>query len=236
MAIALVTVLLVTACGGDGGGTTTTAGGQVTTTSPGTDTTEPSETTQASGETTTTTAAATESGLADIARDALPRPEAEAHEFSTEDAFGFEVDLPVAWTDRENGIWTWFDETDVGRWVMGSTHIPSWETTWTVPGAFVSASSRPEMLQRSQDEFLFLPWLNPDECGEVQRFEYEDERFVGAWDLYDDCEGMVFVVFGFTATDGSHVLYAQITVETDADYEVLDRIVQSFTLNGSLEP
>jgi hypothetical protein len=210
--------LIVSACGGDGGATTTTAAAAPTTTAAGTDTTAPT------------------GSLAETARGVAPRPAGDPHEYSLENAFGFEVDLPTAWTDRENGIWTWFDDSEVGRWVGGSTHIPTWETEWDLAGAFVAASSMQSVLDFSIDELLFLPWMDPDDCASVQRFDYVDERFTGAWDLYDDCEGSVFVVLGFTAADGSHVMYAQVTVVTDADYDVLDQIVSSFEINGSLEP
>jgi len=232
--MAVLLLALATACGDDGGGATTTGAAAPTTTAASTETSAPTDTTEASGDTTST---ATPAGsLAEIARGVVPRPAADAHEYSLENAFGFEVNLPTVWTDRDNGIWTWFDDADVGRWVMGSTHIPSWETEWGVPGVFVAASSLQSMLDFSIDELLFLPWMDPDDCASTQRFDYDDGRFNGAWDLYDDCEGSVFVVLGFTAADGSHVLYAQVTVETDADYEVLDQIVSSFQVNGSLEP
>lgn len=255
----LLTLLALPACGDDGGSILTTTPG----TSAVTTTTALSSTTTAPGVTTTVPkpeddrvdglalAGGFNAGSTPVT---VPPDDATTTGYSdyvtiTDDSGILKVDVPVEWDEVNGSPWTenifGLDGTDgIGVALSASSDRQAWIDTWGTPGVFFGAT---DQLTGTIDDVLDAYGYIADQCTYDARYAYDDGTYTGSYDWWTDCGGVgtVYVVIAARPAGGEFTAVVEITMVSEADLEVADKIVGSYyvvdptgssTGGGALDP
>lgn len=226
MMIPMVALLLIVAACGDDDGTTIDFGSSTTTTTAAPSTTAAETTTTTAADTTTTTAGGATTTLGD-APALPPGTPYSGYELITNGTI--EVEVPVEWFDIYDGPYT-INETEVGVALAASPSHEGLITAFDTPGVFIGTTTDPAVTA----EVIFSVKDFTGTCTDGGRDAYDDGEYIGEFQLWIDCDGLMsdFVVIVAEPYAGGAIALVEITMVTDADDEALDRILASWRLVG----
>ncbi len=141
------------------------------------------------------------------------------------------VSAPAVWTDVDGRPWSGGDFVDgddlIGPALSVSTDVAAFNAGWGTPGVFIGASDR--LPFESPEEVLEASSFG-DECVLESTRPYDDGVYRGAFDLYIDCgaERSVFVNLVAEPADGSFLVLVQLVAVSDADWNALATILDTF--------
>jgi hypothetical protein len=139
------------------------------------------------------------------------------------------VDVPIEWADIDKTSFTSDDGTEV-PWIVASPSIAAYDATYLTPGlSFTAFGPVPSL-----DELLaeFAP--AEGECTDVGIEDYSDELYTGRFQEFTDCDGTgtVFVTVAAVPPDNSFTAVVVMQLVSDADLEVLDQVIATFTVTS----
>ncbi len=150
------------------------------------------------------------------------------------DGDAMSTEMPAPWTDTRTGDWTRNDET-VGIRIGASTDYQKWIDGYTVPGAFLAASSR----LAGEDIDALLDADKPTfakACTYDSRKDFDASGYVGKFDLFTDCDGTknAFVELAVKPADGSYLVFLQLVATGDRDFTAADHMIEALQVKGLL--
>jgi serine protease Do len=140
------------------------------------------------------------------------------------------VEVPLEWDDVDGT--PWFDDEPFAPSITVSANVDNFWSEWTEPGLFFGVSAElaelgdiAMLLQRISDSYGL-----DTVCEYAGRFDYSDALYTGQYDLYRDCDGkgVFYISLAALPEDGSFLISVQVQLLTQADAEVLDRVLDSF--------
>lgn len=143
------------------------------------------------------------------------------------------VEIPTAWGDTSSGSWVSGGEEMANSIALtAAPNIDDFLNTWTSPGVFLGAS-RQLAQQMGAAQLLDQTTFNQS-CTYGGRAEYSDALYTGLYDTWTSCGGTntVLIVVAFQPEDSSFLGMVQVQVVSEADLEALDRILDSFVVQG----
>jgi len=155
------------------------------------------------------------------------------HEVTDESGLLFVV-VPLEWNDVDGTplMSRWFDGEPFAPSITVSANVDNFWSEWTEPGLFFGVSA--ELAERASIEVL-LQSISDDigldtACEYAGRFDYSDALYTGQYDLYRDCGGedVRYISLVALPEDESFLISVQVQLLTQADAEVLDRVLDSF--------
>jgi serine protease Do len=149
----------------------------------------------------------------------------------TDDEGVLVMQVPTVWADVNGALWE--DETRViGNSIAAAPSLDDFYDTWDTPGVFFGAS---EILWQ-ETEYGDLLDSNDfsDLCNYDDRYDYEDDVYLGEYDVWTDCGATdtALVVLEAYPAGAEFVVLVQVQVVTDADLEALDTILATFDATG----
>lgn len=145
----------------------------------------------------------------------------------------FSVDVPTAWQDLQEGAWEFDGEVVGGQFVI-APDVDRFLNSWAMPGVILSVSTAVANRLDAADLLDSLDYATS--CTYGSRTAYADDRFTGLYDSWTDCGAVksreYVIVLKSRADDYTFCING--TVITDADWEALDHMIESFTLQRSL--
>jgi serine protease Do len=143
------------------------------------------------------------------------------------------VEIPAVWSDLNEGHWT-MDGERVGRFMAASADLDAFYDTWIEPGIFFGASRA--LAAEFDASGLLDRYDSSHVCAYDGRYDYDDSLYTGLYDFWYDCDesGSSYVVAAVTPADGSFIILLQIILVTDADFEAVVRIFDTFIVADSL--
>jgi serine protease Do len=150
-------------------------------------------------------------------------------EFTTisDDSGTISMSVPVEWSDVSGVPWV-EDGVELGVSLLASPDLQGWYETWGVPGVFFGAS---KTLIGEVDEAGLLDRNDfTADCVYDDRYDYQDPLYTGLFDVWADCggQGSVLVVVAAVPDDRSFIMLLQVIAITDADFDALDTIIDTF--------
>ncbi len=146
-----------------------------------------------------------------------------------DDSGQLQMNVPTAWSDLNGSAWIYNDE-NIGPSLVASTSIDGYFSSWSTPGVFFAASSDAVVLDNPVALLDNTDFSN--DCTYDGRYDYADELYAGAYDLWVDCGGVGTAFFNLVTLpeDNSFVNVVQVQVVTSADSEALQTILDSFVV------
>lgn len=137
------------------------------------------------------------------------------------------MQVPTAWADIDGRGWEIEGEI-VGNAIVAAPSLTAFYETWDTPGVFFGASEA--ILAEIDPGDLLNLWDFSDSCTFDGTYDYEDEIYTGAYDLWIGCGGgtTAFVVLEAYPASNEFVVLVQVQVVSDADLEAFDVILGSF--------
>lgn len=151
----------------------------------------------------------------------------------TDESAVLSVEIPVAWSDTASGTWTSDgQEVEGGIALSAAPNLEAYTNDWTTPGMFLGASRA--LAQQMGPGDLLDQYSFESSCVYDGREDYADALYTGMYDVWTSCGGTdtVFFVVAFLPEDGSFLGMVQVQVVTEADLEALDRIIDTFVVQG----
>lgn len=171
------------------------------------------------------------SELSEEAPDASPTDTYETYVDVSDDTGALTLQVPAEWGDQSGVAWE-IEGESVGVSIVAAPDIQGWYDTWDVPGVFFGAS---RSLADQHDVASLLDSSDfSGECTLDSRNDYSDPLYTGQYDLWTDCGGVgtTFVVLAAEPEDGSYLMLVQVAAVTDADFDALDTILNTFVASG----
>lgn len=114
--------------------------------------------------------------------------------------------------------------------LVAAPDLAAFNDTWTASGVNVRA------VEGSQDANALLDGLAGNvagACTDSGREDYDDGLYTGRIQYYGQCEGTDAVAVGIAAqpADASFTVLVIVQIETSADVDALDKIIETFTVN-----
>ncbi len=138
------------------------------------------------------------------------------------------MQVPATWNDIESTQWAVDDEGDLGPALIASTDITGLYENWNTAGVWFSASS---ILAEQYGRGEFLARFDESgSCTYRGQYDYSDPLYAGAYEIWDDCGGTTTDIINLEVwpEDEAYLIIVQAQVMTDADYEALDVILDTF--------
>ncbi len=110
--------------------------------------------------------------------------------------------------------------------------------TWSATAAAARIQTNPDqpmwLLDITDPGDLLDPTGFADECTYDDRYDYEDPVYTGAYDLWLNCGGTdtAFVELEAYPPNEEFVVFVQIQIVTEADFEALDTILATFDVSS----
>lgn len=151
-----------------------------------------------------------------------------------DDTGAIQVEVPVEWAQVDGAPYN-RDGIQFSD-VRAASDLNAFQTTWTTPGVIVTASSQ---FAQSGNELTLLEEFKPDlesQCSYQGRQPYQDPAYTGQFDLYTECGGVgaSYVVIAVVPPDRSYVIRVQVQANSDRDFDVLDRVIDTFVVTGQV--
>jgi len=158
-----------------------------------------------------------------------PGPTYDEYRDLTDDSGQIELSVPVAWSDVETEGWI-RDNERIGPAVVAAPDLIAWRGEWGTPGVFIGAS---DSLGETTESMLDAERWDSS-CTYQGRDDYDDNVYTGRYDLYADCgdEGSIFIVIAAEPPEGGFLIYLQIVVVSEADFDAADEIIRTFQVYG----
>lgn len=144
----------------------------------------------------------------------------------TDDSGTLAVEIPVEWDDVDGGAWT-SDGDVLGVSITAAPDLNSYFNSWSTPGIFFGAST--DLAGVSEDDVLDVYDFSGS-CSYGGRQDYQDPLYIGKFDLWQDCGGgqATYIVLAVAPEEQSFLAVVTIQVNSEADLEALDHILNSF--------
>jgi serine protease Do len=170
-----------------------------------------------------------EDEVADDPADTADSPEISGYVNVVDDTGVLSVDVPIEWADIDTTSFTADDGTEV-PWIVASPSIAAYDATYLTPG--VSFTSLGPVA--SLDEILAEFTPAEGECTDAGIQDYSDELYTGRFQEFTECgeTSTVFVVVAAVPPDNSFTAVVVMQLVSDADLEVLDQVVATFTVSS----
>jgi len=148
-----------------------------------------------------------------------------------------ELEIPADW-DQVDGS-EWYEDGElIGASIWASPDVEGFINTWGTPGVIFDVTPRVDLYGSYLDFLDLLTEDLPDYCVFEGRYDYEDNLYRGAYDIYESCGGRdtSYIVLTATPIDdtGAFLIELEVQVVSDADLEALEKILASFNVVGSL--
>lgn len=148
-----------------------------------------------------------------------------------DDSGSISLEVPSEWADVDGAPYTDDGGNEIFD-VRAASDLETFMNSWDTPGVIVSASV--DLAQNNNEVTLLDDLVDAlsGQCTYVGRSDYEDALYTGAYDVYEDCggTGATYVVVGAVPEDRSFVVRVQIQANSDADFEALDHILDTFVV------
>jgi serine protease Do len=173
--------------------------------------------------------------LASAAQAVEPTVNPEGFTEISDDAGFITISVPNDWADVESGDWE-SDGDVVGKFLTASPSLDDFNSGWETPGMWVAIPN--EIGNTSVDDVLDSFDFS-DFCTYDQRYDYEDERFVGKYDFWtvcNDIEGSLFATFALQPVDNDQtgvVMY--VYMPSEDDIAALEPLLLTLTLGAGQE-
>ena len=157
--------------------------------------------------------------------------EEQAYTLITDETETLAVRVPEAWTDVESGDWILDGET-IGISLKAAIDLEDYADSWSTPGLFFGASTD----FAGTDSTEILDALDyTDDCASSERFEYDDNVFIGHYDLWEGCGDTesLWVVLAAQPESEEYLVLLNILLATDSDVMALEEIFKSFNVVSS---
>jgi hypothetical protein len=146
------------------------------------------------------------------------------------------VQVPVEWSDIETGEWT-FKGKRTGVFLAASLDLGSFYSTGSQPGVLIGVS---RSLARSYDQDGLLGLERRDlgrQCAHMGRFDYRNQFYAGKYDHFTNCASGTsgLLIFTTASADKKSLIFIRIAVQSDADLEAVDTIINTFQVLGDPE-
>jgi serine protease Do len=142
----------------------------------------------------------------------------------SDDSGAITVDVPAAWSDVDGR------PREGEPSVAAAPSVDDFFNTWDTPGMEVYATRAftGADIDSVLDQYSDLPC---DEAGE--RTDYEDPLYTGRWVFYSGCGGTDtgFLTLVSTPESGDFVIIVVVQVLADADFDAIDRILNTFVVD-----
>jgi hypothetical protein len=156
-------------------------------------------------------------------------PEISGYVNVVDDTEVLSVDVPIEWADIDTTPFTLDDGTEVPG-ILASPSIAAYVETYLTPGLLFTALGPVPSLDELLAEFA------PDEgeCTDAGIQDYGDELYTGRFQEFTDCDGTgtVFVTVAAVPPDNSFTAVVVMQLVSDADLEVLDQVIATFTVTS----
>ena len=132
----------------------------------------------------------------------------------SDDAGLLTAEVPETWDDVYSGEWL-LDDGPIGIQLSAATDLEGYDSSWEVPGMFIGLTDQYAGTAPADvlDAFDYT-----ESCDEKERFDYEDEQFVGKYDIWSKCGNIdaIYVVLAINPTVNTDLL-SLITVQIPDD-------------------
>ncbi len=157
--------------------------------------------------------------------------------FVTDDTAALEVEIPTDWFDIDGSEWIEDDEI-VGASIWASPDLDGFINSWDTPGVIFDVTARVDIFGGYLDFLDLLTDGLSDYCTFEGRYDYEDNLYRGAWELYESCGGgdTSYMVLTAEPIDepGAFLIEVEVQIVSDDDLEAFDKIIASFNVVGLL--
>jgi serine protease Do len=146
------------------------------------------------------------------------------------------VEVPVEWIDIETGTWK-FKGKDTGVFLAASPNLGEYYASASQPGVLIGVS---RSLAQSYDRQSLLALEKrdaPRTCVYRGRFEYQNQFYSGEYDHFTNCatNSPGLLIFTTSSADHKSLILIRIVVQSDADLEAVDKIINTFQVLGDPE-
>jgi serine protease Do len=156
----------------------------------------------------------------------------------TDDTGAIQVEVPSAWGEVDGSPWTSDNGADFAS-IWAAPNLDDFENTWGTPGVKFNVTADKEKVGghiQMLDASRSLAFLA--DCTLDDRYEYNDQVFRGYYDYWRDCGGAgtgYMILSAVPIEDsGNIIVFVEIQIASDADFDAADRILQTFNIVGSL--
>lgn len=144
----------------------------------------------------------------------------------SDDSGAIQVDVPTAWSDVDGR------PREGEPSVAAAPSVEGFLTTWDTPGMEVYATRAytGADIDIVLDQYVDLPCTDASD-----RTDYEDPLYTGRWVFYSGCGGTDtgFLTLVSTPASGEFVIIVVVQVLADADFDAIDRILDTFVVDES---
>jgi serine protease Do len=155
----------------------------------------------------------------------------------TDDYGSIQLDVPAEWTDVNGSYWQDGEDT-IGAAISASANLDNFNNTWTESGVFFGASDDLAKLGGYVQLLDIERQYFTGDCKLDGRYDYEDALYRGRYDLFTNCAntGNAFIVLSAVPNDNSQafLILVQMQITKDADFDALQKILDSFQVVGVL--
>lgn len=157
----------------------------------------------------------------------------------TDSLGAIQVEVPTSWVEVDGTPWTSDNGADFAS-IWAAPNLQDFGGTWGTPGVKFNVTADKDkvgghiqMLDASRSG-AFLGDCNLDD-----RYEYNDGYYRGFYDYYKNCGGQggagYLILSAVPVQDTGDVLvFVEIQIVSDADFEAADQILATFQVIGSL--
>ena len=138
------------------------------------------------------------------------------------------MDIPIEWSADVSGESLYDDNGDFLAWsIEASSNLDEFWTTYSTPGVAFRAT---DVLGTDVGTILDDNASEYGACTYDGRSDYDDGVYIGLYDLYVDCDDVNSAIIELAAVpeDGAFVTYLIIQAVSDADFDAMDTILDTF--------
>lgn len=140
------------------------------------------------------------------------------------------MQVPATWNDVESVSWTFQDSDEgFGPALIASPDIDGMYDYWSTPGVWFSASNT--LAEQFEPGAILDSYDDLPGCTYDGRYDYSDPLYTGMYDLWTDCggdPGNATIDLEARPESGAYVVRVYAQVASDADWEALDVILDTF--------
>jgi len=139
------------------------------------------------------------------------------------------VDVPVEWSDIDGAPITLDDGTELQN-ISAAPDLSAFFGDWQSPGLSLTVTYEAMTPDEMLDQLLGGA---AEACEDAGRDDYDDGLYLGRVQYYSNCGGVGAATIGIAASppDGGFTAFVIVQLASEADIAVLDRIVQTFSVN-----
>lgn len=147
----------------------------------------------------------------------------------SDDSGAITVEVPESWSDVTSGEWL-LDEEPIGVQLSAATDLAEYDSSWEVPGMFVGLT---DQFSDSDLEDILDGFDYTESCDDSERFDYEDQQFVGHYDIWSGCGGIdsIYVVMAVEPTVNPDLLVlVTVQIPDDSHVDAFEHLLSTLTV------